>query len=145
MVLVVGIFTSVDFSRFNNPLYNCGIAVLCMAELNPFQIVHTNACEPRYKKDYPYSYLWLQSAIHPNCYHDISLDELKVYFRERFKLELDVSKFEDKWSARLVKLNDENGLTWIWGQSFDDSEEAWLFGARKTIQTIHEHNIPIIE
>lgn len=116
-----------------------------MVELNPFQIVNTDDCTPLYKKDYPYSYLCLQSNIHPSCYDDISLDDLKQYFTERFDLRLDVSKFNDKWSARLVKLNDENGLTWIWGQSFDDSDEAWIFGACKTIQTIHEHNIPIIE
>lgn len=116
-----------------------------MVELNPFQIVNTDGYEPRYKKGYPYCCLNLQSNIHPSCYDDISLDDLKIYFKDSFNLSLDVSKFEDKWSARLVKLNDENGLTWIWGQSFDDSDEAWIFGACKTIQTIHEHNIPIIE
>lgn len=116
-----------------------------MVELSPFQIVNTDGYGPRYKKGYPYSYLYLQSNIHPSCYDDISLDDLKVYFKDSFNLLLDVSKFEDKWSARLVKLNDENGLTWIWGQSFDNSEEAWIFGAHKTIQTIHEHNISIIE
>lgn len=116
-----------------------------MAELNPFQIVNTDGYSPWYKKDYPYSYLNLQSNIHPSCYDDISLDDLKRYFNERFKLSLDVSKFDDKWSVYLVRNNNNDEIRWIWGQRFDDLEEAWTYGALKTIQVIHEYNLPINE
>lgn len=116
-----------------------------MSGLNQFQIVNTDACAPLYKKDYPYSYLCLQSNIHPSCYDDISLDDLKVYFNERFNLSLGVDKFDDKWSAYLVKTNNNDETGWIWGQRFDDLEEAWTYGALKTIQVIHEYNLPINE
>ena len=116
-----------------------------MVELNPFQIVNTDSHAASYKKDYPYSYLNLQSNIHPSCYDDISLDNLKEYFTERFNLRLDVSKFEDKWSTYLVKNSGGDEIRWIWGQRFDDLEEAWIYGALKTIQVIHEHNLPINE
>mgnify|MGYP003424816892 FL=1 len=116
-----------------------------MVELNPFQIVNTDGYAPLYKKDYPYSYLCLQSNIHPNCYDDISLDDLKRYFNKRFKLSLDVSKFDDKWSVYLVRNNNNDEIRWIWGQRFDDLEEAWMYGALKTIQVIHEYNLPINE